>query len=66
MFEKRVCSFCHQEQRVAILDAETSRFIEKAEGIEDGYRLHECEPMLQAIEQAIEMLEGDGNRENHD
>lgn len=58
VFEKSVCSFCHQEQLVGILDAGTSGFIEKAEGIEDGYRLHECEPMLQAMEHAIEVLIG--------
>ena len=58
VFEKKECSFCHEECLSVALDAETSQFVEKAEGVEDGYRLHECDKMMQAIERAIETLTG--------
>ena len=57
-FAEKTCSFCNGEYLSFALDAGTSRLLEKVEGVEGGYRLHECDEMLQAMEQAIETLTG--------
>ena len=57
-FEKKTCPFCDGEYLSVVLDAGTCASVEKVEGVAGGYRLHECDEMLQAMEQALEVLTG--------
>ena len=55
-FEEKECLFCKKTYLTVVIQGQTVGF-DKVEGVEDGYRHHECDEMMQALEQAFALLD---------
>lgn len=53
---KKECPFCQQEYFSVVIRGRSCG-LDKVEGVEGGYRPHECKEMMQAVEQLFDKLE---------